>query len=632
MLDPELEFLEQAPPCPSTPDAGFRELVDRLVDQHEAGMAALREENRSLREAVAELRGGERPTAGLLAGPCSDVDQLAAARAALGPAPAAPELPAWPCAWLPHGVEQPPAAAGSAVAPALRGSLHSVATAPWVLTPTVAEDLKRESFKRESSLLSVSDADGGGGSRVSVAGTVFRIPASEVTRFLHMFNIDMWNTDNATICASDLFEVLEQRGLRGLSMERVSCVMRRLVETNEIRLSRQSPTATAQTRCTDDTCQRLGPPNDDSFQVPFRHFMGIIFSKDIARGLSSDDAQDAKRWQQCLMTQTIEEVIDRLAYSGSPPSLHALETTWSAREKQKQRLVRSQRTGVAMLLLNYVVAITVVTSVVSMALSMDYCYNCEIWFYHLEILAATVFIIELLAKLSVYGRKEFLFGLDWRWNWCDICVTCVQLLEVGAGILVRLESVEVDQMLSVGSVVIAMRALRLLRFARLLKMLRSPLLKELANMFQGFLLGLPALLWVFVLICMVVWVIGAGFRSVIGPELGQESLLDKCGFDGDSMPQHENASVINEFPECGNRAKLYADEYCLTVAKCSFTIFRCMIGDCSSKGGQSLPAHLSEGYKVRFDVVYVLGMIVLIFGLFNVIQLVCRVDNERPRR
>jgi hypothetical protein len=64
---------------------------------------------------------------------------------------------------------------------------------------------------------------------------------------------------------------------------------------------------------------------------------------------------------------------------------------------------------------------------------------------------------------------------------------------------------------------------------------------------------------------------------------------------------------------------LFAEEYCDTVARCSFTVFRCIIGDCSSKGGQSLPGHFSRGFGMRFDVAYCLGMIVLIFGLFNVI-------------
>jgi len=53
--------------------------------------------------------------------------------------------------------------------------------------------------------------------------------------------------------------------------------------------------------------------------------------------------------------------------------------------------------------------------------------------------------------------------------------------------------------------------------------------------------------------------------------------------------------------------------------KCMFTVFRCMTGECSTKGGQSLPVHLSAGFGLRFDITYCVGMVILIFGLFNVI-------------
>merc|ERR1740138_909565 len=44
-----------------------------------------------------------------------------------------------------------------------------------------------------------------------------------------------------------------------------------------------------------------------------------------------------------------------------------------------------------------------------------------------------------------------------------------------------------------------------------------------------------------------------------------------------------------------------------------------MIGDCTSRGGQSLPAHFSKAYPVRFPLAYIVVMIFLVFGLFNII-------------
>eukprot|EP00415_Alexandrium_ostenfeldii_P003709 UN3709 len=50
-----------------------------------------------------------------------------------------------------------------------------------------------------------------------------------------------------------------------------------------------------------------------------------------------------------------------------------------------------------------------------------------------------------------------------------------------------------------------------------------------------------------------------------------------------------------------------------------FTVFRCVLGDCSSKAGKSLTAAFSSGYGVAFDSVYCGGMVLVVFGLFNII-------------
>jgi len=162
---------------------------------------------------------------------------------------------------------------------------------------------------------------------------------------------------------------------------------------------------------------------------------------------------------------------------------------------------------------------------------------------------------------------------------------------------------------SYGRLTMAMRVFRLLRMARVLKMLRTPLVRELSNMLVGFILGSPALFWTLFILWGVVGFIAMGLRMVVGLEPGEQSLLDRCG-PGDDM--------YNTHPEC-KRHKVIGEEYCGTVGRCMFTVFRCMIGDCSTKLGQSLTEHLSEGYGWKFNGVYCFGMIVLIFGLFNVI-------------
>ena len=51
-------------------------------------------------------------------------------------------------------------------------------------------------------------------------------------------------------------------------------------------------------------------------------------------------------------------------------------------------------------------------------------------------------------------------------------------------------------------------------------------------------------------------------------------------------------------------------------------------GDCATRGGQSLIVHLSEGYGFRFEIVYAVGMILVVFGLFNIVASLVPSDTK----
>ena len=50
-----------------------------------------------------------------------------------------------------------------------------------------------------------------------------------------------------------------------------------------------------------------------------------------------------------------------------------------------------------------------------------------------------------------------------------------------------------------------------------MKFLHSPLLRDFANMLAGFLIGIPALMWVMVLLFVVVYIMALVFRQALGP-------------------------------------------------------------------------------------------------------------------
>ncbi|CAK9053157.1 unnamed protein product [Durusdinium trenchii] len=64
---------------------------------------------------------------------------------------------------------------------------------------------------------------------------------------------------------------------------------------------------------------------------------------------------------------------------------------------------------------------------------------------------------------------------------------------------------------------------------------------------------------------------------------------------------------------------MYGLEFCASVVGCMFSIFRCMISECTTKGGRSLTMIFSDGIGLEFDMFYAVSMVVVLFGLFNII-------------
>jgi len=87
-------------------------------------------------------------------------------------------------------------------------------------------------------------------------------------------------------------------------------------------------------------------------------------------------------------------------------------------------------------------------------------------------------------------------------------------------------------------------------------------------------------------------------------------MITLCGMMPDDLVQGTEECLLHY---------MYGEEFFGTVRQAMFTIFRFMIGDTSTVAGKSLTVALSRGYGARFQLVYGLGMIAVIFGLFNII-------------
>lgn len=158
--------------------------------------------------------------------------------------------------------------------------------------------------------------------------------------------------------------------------------------------------------------------------------------------------------------------------------------------------------------------------------------------------------------------------------------------------------------------IIFLRVLRIARVLRLVKLMHSPFLKDLANMLVGLMIGVPALCWVLVLFISVLYTFGLLLRYVLGPAADQ-NYLGLCG----------PADMFDEAPVDPNCPVhfIYGEEFFGSLSSSMFTTFRFMIGDFSTRGGKSLAVIFSQGYGTSFNVVYCMGMIGVMFGLFNII-------------
>merc|ERR1712226_1292871 len=109
----------------------------------------------------------------------------------------------------------------------------------------------------------------------------------------------------------------------------------------------------------------------------------------------------------------------------------------------------------------------------------------------------------------------------------------------------------------------------------------------------------------------ILYLSGVLFRIMLGPYEGQHlTHPDACG-DPDEFPDKDD-------PVC-KLHYMYGEEFFGSVGRAMFTSFRFMIGDFSTANGKSLCVILSQGYGGAFNVSFVVMMVLIIFGLFNVI-------------
>mmetsp|Transcript_23551 Transcript_23551/g.68142 ORF Transcript_23551/g.68142 Transcript_23551/m.68142 type:complete len:799 (-) Transcript_23551:372-2768(-) len=263
------------------------------------------------------------------------------------------------------------------------------------------------------------------------------------------------------------------------------------------------------------------------------------------------------------------------------------------------------------------VSFTVVLNLVCTGISVDNDSDHVVWFL-IEIACTLVFMLEFVYKVRRFGFADYFCGEAWRWNVFDFAVTVLSVLDViFSGIMLTVTTADL-RMSSASRLPLIFRAFRLIRIVRIIKLAHSPLLRDLSNMVIGCVVGLPSLLWVLLLLMLILYMTGMMFRLLVGNTDGTSYIAD-CG-----MIPDETLGIRNEELLVNGCILhyMYGEEFFGTVPASMFTAFRFMLGDFSSYEGGNIVVAMERGYGNKFRLPFVIWMVVLIFGVFNVITAV----------
>ncbi|CAJ1401008.1 unnamed protein product [Effrenium voratum] len=295
-------------------------------------------------------------------------------------------------------------------------------------------------------------------------------------------------------------------------------------------------------------------------------------------------------------------IVQKALLQDDLPTGRAALALVKAYEQVRKPTTHSQR---GVLVIEAISTVAIFMSFITTGVSLDYAPNWDGWRW-VDTGFALIFVTEVLFKIIILGPRSFCCKRDRIWNWFDLCLSLGAAAEIVWNLSMRSTSTPTR-------VALTLRVLRLARVSFYMKLIQTPMLQELANIVQGFLVAVPSLFWVLVTLSVVVYVSALAMRATVQRISGGGIETDTCG-SGDSYDL--NAQLPSG---CGDIHDLYGVEYCGSVLGCMFTIFRCMIGDCTTRGGRSLTLVWSQGYGVQFDVFYAFSMVCVIFGMFNII-------------
>lgn len=246
------------------------------------------------------------------------------------------------------------------------------------------------------------------------------------------------------------------------------------------------------------------------------------------------------------------------------------------------------------------IGLVILLNALVIGLSTDIAQDSPLW-VGMECTFTLIFLLEIVFKLSKDGWRLHFLGIDMGWNIFDAAVVLIAIVDLVFSIL--------GSLLDLRHFTI-MRLLRFARLTKLVRVLKLKIFKELTLLINGCFAGFRTLFWAIIALFFLLYFLGVLLTQMIGKE-DKKELEDLC--DEAKPPQcAESVAHILQY-----RQELFG-----SVLRSSFTTFRCFTDGCSSIDGTPLMPYFYNAYGLQVIALYMVCIMFVIFGLFNLIMAV----------
>eukprot|EP00931_Biecheleriopsis_adriatica_P008727 TRINITY_DN10986_c0_g1_i2.p1 TRINITY_DN10986_c0_g1~~TRINITY_DN10986_c0_g1_i2.p1 ORF type:complete len:488 (-),score=94.47 TRINITY_DN10986_c0_g1_i2:24-1487(-) len=260
------------------------------------------------------------------------------------------------------------------------------------------------------------------------------------------------------------------------------------------------------------------------------------------------------------------------------PISPSLKSSRDAQEESKsgQDSLLSVERGHSGLLLDIGPAVVIFLNTIAIGISVDLYPQATVWKV-LDVVFAVCYILEFALKVRTFGLCGYFGGADRWWNFCDFLCALFSISEVLFMLAVSFIGKDASTVLYDMTL---LKVFRLVRLVRTIRAIKNKMFSELSQIVMGISNGIVVLSWAIALLFGVIFVLAVVMRN----------LLDDSVVEFSSMPA------------------------------AMFTLFRCFTDGCSSYDGTPLAEKLRAIYGIPFSMGYVLVMMLVTIGIFNMIM------------